>query len=162
MITFVACGIFLAVVILGGYFSYAHFHQPLISSDISNKLTSVIYVTTGKNVDIQRATVKYDDSLKQLSYVALFENVKITISEQPSPEVFGDVPQYFDKWVESAGAVSNFETPNGKVYIASNPKYGVNSVAILNSNGTLLFAKPSANLTTDQWKAFFRNLKLQS
>lgn len=157
-------GILVGFVVLSSaaIFGYSKIHQPIFSSEITSKLTSSLYVAQGDNVTIERASIKYDKDLKQLSYVSKMQDISIIVSEQPSPEVFGDVPQYFDKWITSAGAITNFDTPNGKVYLASNPNYGVNTVAIMNSKGTLLFAKPSKNLSQDQWKQFFRTLKLQT
>lgn len=160
LLLWVTATILLLVMVISGALLYMHYRQPLISDTITKQLTSSLYLVRGSAVALDKKSIKYDNELKQLSYTTTFNNVKIIISEQPSPEVFSDVPQYFPKWISSTGAIANFDTPNGKVYLASNPNYGVNTVAIMNSKGTLLFAKPDKNLTEDQWKQFFRNVTL--
>jgi hypothetical protein len=147
------------VVAIGLWWFIAHARQPFVSATIRQQVTSVILIPTGSGISLQRSSIKYDPTDKLLSFTTGYEGQVVTISEQPSPEVFGDVPDFYTKWLTSFGQYESFNSTVGSVNLARSAQLSPYSVAILNTKGTLLFAKPSINLSDDAWRRYFLALQ---
>src|ERR1700733_7105900 len=89
--------------------------KSLISADIRRQVSSTIFVTNSPDVVARRDTVNYDAGLKLLNYQATAYGVNITISEQPTPDAFADIPQAFDKVTENMGEYKRFDASEGSV-----------------------------------------------
>ncbi|HXY17805.1 MAG TPA: hypothetical protein VEH48_00050 [Candidatus Nitrosopolaris sp.] len=136
--------------------------KPLIPKDIQNKVTSVIFVPKNPQVINKKGTVKYDSDLKLLSYQATIFGVNTVISEQPTPESFTDIPQVYQKVLDSWNQYETFNTPQGTVYLTRPGKQSNEEVGVMNSKGTFLFIKPDSNFTDSQWRQLFNSLQTDS
>ena len=148
-----------AVVIAGAVFWFRP--RPLIPPEINNQFTSVILVAKNPQVKNNPDTVKYDNKLKLLSYHTTAYGVDTIISEQPTPESFIDIPQVYQKVLESWKQYKSFDTTLGTVYLTRPGDQNGKVVGVLNSKGTLMFVKPEKDLTDDQWRLFFKSLQTQ-
>lgn len=108
-----------------------------------------------------KSTIKYNAPEKLLTFIAHnSDGNNVTISEQPTPESFIDIPQSYDKLIESMLQYKSFDTPNGKVYLTHPKTLNGRQTAVMNARGVLLFAKPDKDISDDTWVQFFNNLKL--
>jgi hypothetical protein len=133
--------------------------EPVIPSSIQKAVASTIFIPGPSATFINRKTVKYDSKTKLLSYQATAFGINTIISEQPTPDSFTDIPQVYDKFIDNLNQYSNFDTNNGKVFLTHPKELKGGQTAVMNSKGTLMFAKPDRALSGDQWRQFFKSLK---
>ena len=134
--------------------------RPFISDKIKNEVTSPIFVPSGQQVQNKKATVKFDDKLKLLSFQSTIYSVNFTISEQPTPESFTDIPQVYQKVLASWKQYGQFDTAVGTVYLTRPGNQNGRQVGVLNAKGTLTFVKADKDLSDDQWRQTFNNLDI--
>lgn len=146
-----AAGAFILITRLNAY-------RPIPKSINSQISFSIYYPKKGAPIAVDTQTVKYDTSNKFLSFVAKDNKSQssITISEQATPDTFAD-PQVdlYPKELDKLNQYSDLTTPIGKVTLTLPKEYKGGQAAVLNNEGTLLFARPSSNLTNGQWQQFF-------
>lgn len=135
--------------------------KPLISKSLKGQITSTVFVPKSPYVKNQIGSAKYDSGLKLLSYNVTAFGANIIVSEQPTPENFIDIPAVYQKVIDSSNEYDTFQVPSGTVYLTKPKDQNGRQVAIMNSQGTLMFVKPSNNLTGDQWRQFFQTLQTQ-
>lgn len=133
--------------------------KPPISGPIKSQLTSTLMLPDTGHFPVDRASTKYDPKLKELSYNASAFGQTIIVSEQPTPDQFTDVPQVYQKVLESMADYADFDVSVGSVHLTQPAQLNGLQTAVLNSKGTLLFAKPASNLTEDQWRQFFTSFR---
>ncbi|HSX07383.1 MAG TPA: hypothetical protein VLG11_00650 [Candidatus Saccharimonadales bacterium] len=85
--------------------------------------------------------------------------ITLSVTEQATPPVFGDVPQYYPSLLAKMNEYASFNSALGTVYLTKPTELGGNQTAVLNGNGTLLFVRPSTALTTGGWQQFFGSLR---
>ncbi len=106
-----------------------------------------------------RTTIKYDYTENLFSFVAHTDDgTTITISEQATPGSFVDIPQSYDKLTEGLHSYKAFDSQAGKVNLTRPSQLNGAQSAVLNSKGTLLFMRPSKDLSDDTWQKIFNNL----
>lgn len=133
----------------------------IIPKQIQAQLTSTVFLPQGDNLNTSSRTVKYDKSLRLLSFrTQIYDVTAVTVSEQPSPDAFVDIPGYQDKFFQAIGGYKTFETTVGVVHLVKDPKNGQQAAA-MSTKGTLLFVKPDKELSEDQWRAFFLRVKAE-
>jgi hypothetical protein len=132
--------------------------RSVVPADIKDQLTFTLLVPSHPDVDIDRSSVKYDEPLKLLSYTATAFGTPVVFSEQPSPDTFTDIPQAYDKVLEGMGEYSKFDVDSGTVHLTRPKDLKGKQAAVLNTKGTLLFAKPDQDLTDDEWRQLMRSL----
>jgi hypothetical protein len=135
--------------------------KPPIPGPIKKQVTSTLIVPQLADVTIDRQSVKYDDKLKLLSYTADVYGISTVISEQPTPDSFTDIPQVYDKVTASMNEYSKFDTDIGTVHITRPKELDGKQAAVLNTKGTLLFAKPERDLSDEQWRKFFGSFEVE-
>jgi hypothetical protein len=150
-------GVVLAVILL----MVLMLAKPAIPPRIKNQLTSTLLLPT-RHAEIDHDTIKYDAKLKLLSFYVTAFDQRILISQQPTPETFTDAPQVYEKVINHMREYKKFETDIGTVHLTQPPDTKGGQTAVLNTKGTLLFAKPSGQLTPDQWRQLFAGLRAQS
>lgn len=134
----------------------------IVTPQVASQLTSTLFVPQVGDVAVVRATVKYDASLKVLSYVVRTDGTVLTVSEQPTPDSFVDVPGVYTKTIEGMKGYQSFDSVQGHVDLTRPTTHGDKQTAVMNAKGTLLFVKADHDLTIDQWKQFFRALAIQA
>lgn len=154
---FIACMLVSAAIFPAGFFAYKAYRssQAPFSASIRKQVTSTILYPDPEKLDyvIKRDTVKYDAESKLLSYVITSESqqLRLIVSEQPSPEMFADIPETYQKFVEKLLPVVTFENKVGKVTITQPNELKGEQSAVLNAQGTLMFVR-SKKLPEDQWR----------
>jgi hypothetical protein len=115
---------------------------------------------SGGQVENKEGTVKYDSKLKLLSYQSSAFGINTTVSEQPTPDSFNDIPAVYQKVLDSWKEYASFGNSNGTVYLTRPGDQNGKEVGVLNSKGTLMFIKADKDLSNDQWKQLFNNLDI--
>jgi hypothetical protein len=129
--------------------------KPLIPPKIVSEATSTVLAPDSSSFKIARESVKYDNSLKLLSYNVSAYGKTIIISEQPTPESFTDVPAVYTKVLDGMNDYYDFDVNVGSVHVTTPSQLNGKQAAVLNTKGTLLFAKPTVSLSNSQWQQFF-------
>ncbi len=134
-----------------------------ISSDIKSRLNFATVLVAPNQSDIiaNRESVKYDQSIKLLSYKVLFKGNDTTVSIQPTPDGFSDTPQVFAAFIEKLRGYDSFDSKNGTVHLTHPVELKGGQTAVMNSKGVLFFAKPTNDLSLEDWKTFFNNLTIE-
>ena len=133
--------------------------KPPIPGDIKKQVTSTIIVpNTSDGSTVDRSKVTYDASLKLLVFPVQVDNIRVVISEQPTPESFTDIPAVYDKVIDSSNEYTKFDVSIGTVNLTRPSDLKGKQAAIMNTKGTLMFAKPDSDLTDDQWRKFFNTM----
>ena len=135
--------------------------KPPIPGPIKQQLTSTLLVPKNSRVAVDRQSAKYDTSLKLLTFNATAFGKQLVVSEEPTPDEFVDVPQAYQKVLDSMNDYSDFDTAIGSVHLARPSNLHGKQAAVLNAKGTLLFAKPAGDLSTDQWRQFFNSFDVE-
>lgn len=119
----------------------------------------VIQPKTTSQYKLDKTSTKYSTEDKVYSYVVSKKGVAdLTISLQPTPESFTDVPQVYEKLVEKMRQYTAFDSIQGKVYLTRPVELNGGQTAVMNAKGVLMFVKPNAELSDDEWKSFFNSL----
>jgi hypothetical protein len=152
-----ATGIFASIVGLGlvAIVVLILIPKPPIPDKIKADLTSSLLLPETSNFPISAKTVKYDSGLKLLSFDTTVYGDQVIVSEQPTPESFTDVPAVYAKVLDGMTDYDDFDVNVGTVHLTTPPQLNGKQAAVLNTKGTLLFAKPSRSLTNSQWQQFF-------
>ena len=153
-------GFCLIAIVVGSYLLLRP--KPFVPKGIESKLSSVTFIPVSPQVVNQHATVKYNSNLKLLTYKATVFGVNTVISEQPTPESFTDVPEVYQKVLDSWNQYQAFDTAQGTVYLTRPGGPNANEVGVMNTKGTLMFVKPDKNLTNAQWRQVFNSLQISS
>jgi hypothetical protein len=134
----------------------------VVPADIKQKISHVIYYPdTIGGLTVDKTSFKYDDTNEVLSYTAKYSSAEITIAEQSTPENFVDIPQAYDKLVETLNSYSAFSSFHGTVYLTKPKENKGQQSAVMNSKGTLMFANVTiGSLTDNEWKKLFNNLEV--
>jgi hypothetical protein len=147
-------------VIVTGTILYLHAQQP-IPSKIKKQLNFLVFLPQGdESFRTDSKSFKYDANLKVISVVVASFGIRNTISEQPTPDSFNDIPGYYDKLTEKLNSYANFDTDLGTVYLTRPEELKGKQSAVMNTKGTLMFASPDKDLTNDQWRQFFNSLSI--
>ncbi len=134
--------------------------KPPIPSRIKQQVVSTLFIPTGHNFVVDRESVKYDIQLKLLTYNVLESGTQVVVSEQATPDSFTDVPQAYQKVLDGMNDYLDFDVNVGSAHLTRPSQLGGKQTAVLNAKGTLLFAKPAADLPDDQWRQFFKAMEV--
>ena len=135
---------------------------PIPNEIVAQTTHAVLSPTKAAPVTVDQNTVKYDKSTGILTFdVQTDSGVNVTFTEQPTPESFVDILPAYEALIEKLHGYASFDTPNGKVSLTTPHELSGQQSAVMNSKGTLIFARPTKNLSVDEWKRIFNNLDLQ-
>jgi hypothetical protein len=133
--------------------------QPPIPDNIYKKLNfSLFYPDPASGYKINQAFVSYDSNAKVVIFHAKSGGRDMLISEQATPAVFNDIPDYYQKLIEKLNGYSSFDSINGTVSLTKPTELKGVQTAILNSKGILMFIRPNQTLSDDDWRKFFKDL----
>lgn len=134
--------------------------KPLISSKIKSQLNFTLLLPQLSSMPVDRSSIQYNAGLQLLSFDVMDSGKKIVVSEQPTPQTFTDIPAAFQKVLDGMNDYADFGTNVGTVHLTNPPQLHGGQAAVLNTDGTLLFAKPATSLSQDEWRHFFVNLNV--
>ena len=133
-----------------------------IPPTVTKQLTSTLLVPKGGGAVIDRESANYSKSEKLLIYTVAYAGTSIIVSEQPTPDSFIDIPDVYTKLVDGMNNYQTFEVNAGTVHLTRPKNLNGKQAAVLNAKGTLLFAKPAADLSDDQWRVLFNHLQVSN
>lgn len=155
----------LIIVLAGAALAFSKLTKktPVISPFIKSQLSSPIFLPSQKDFTVEPNSVTFDVREKLLTFtaVSIKDQTRLVITQQPTPDTFTDIPQYYDKLVEAMGQYKQFDSLNGKVTLTKPTELKGGQTAVLNQNGTLMFVRPNKDLNDDDWRRFFNSLILQ-
>lgn len=133
----------------------------VIPDKIKQQLSFVVLYPSGGGFTIDKGSWKYDNSLGLLSYLVTDknDNAKLTISEQSSPPEFSEVPASLDTLTNKLNAYIDFDSLQGHAYLTHPAELKGGQSALMNTKGTLMFAKPNKSLNEASWRRFFNELE---
>ena len=156
--TLAALALVLALSIVSTIAIAAHYRKkPLIPVVVRKAVTYTIFVPNGAgDYSLKTPTLNYVMTTQQLSYhLKNTAGSDVLLSMQPSPESFSDVPQVYEALVGKLNQYASFDSVQGRVFLTRPKELNGAQSAVMNAKGTLLFARPSKDLTEDQWRSFF-------
>ena len=151
------------VVIMGISIAWAvHVYtRPIVPAFIRSQMPSVILIPSGENIVVDRHSMAISHPPGQsdsvLNFNVTIDEVKLLVGEQPTPQQFVDIPKIYDKVVEQSKPYGSFDTVVGTVHL-TRPQS--KQIAMLNSKGTYMLVQASKDLTIDQWRRLFRDIRL--
>ncbi len=149
---------------VGGYLAYRKHasSKPTIDPNIRSAISfAALWPAKSAQLTVGTSTIKYSKADKLFSYVATTnEGITLTISEESTPESFIDAPNSYEKLLAGMQKYRSFESQVGTVYLTRPPQLGGGQSAVMNSKGTLLFVRPSRDLSDEAWMKIFNNLQL--
>ncbi len=153
----------LVILIAAGYFGFNYWQnsQQILPISIKNQIDFPVYwPNSNEPVTVNKKTLKYDSGDKILSYVARTNNGdNVTITEQATPVSITASPQVFSQLIQDLLEYEEFDSRNGTVYLTHPKELNGGQAAVMNSQGTLLFAKPTSSLVDTAWRKLFNNLE---
>lgn len=105
---------------------------------------------------VDLGSVHYDTQAKIISMRAVGPSDTVSITEQAAPSQFTDIPQYLPALLAKLNSYSSFASIPGTVYLTHPTELKGSQSAILASNGTLLIANPTHDMTDQAWRQFFK------
>jgi hypothetical protein len=102
--------------------------------------------------------VSYNDSQGVLSITAVSDSNKMVLNEQPTPQIFTNIPQYYPTLVSGLHSYDQLQVGLGTLYLTHPKQLNGIQTAVMNSGGTLVFVQPLHNISASQWESFFNNL----
>jgi hypothetical protein len=139
-------------------FLYFHYHNSSpISVSIQKQLSFIPFVTAPTSFDPvgQPYSIKYDKSAQVLSYDIKYAGQQEVVSQQATPQSFNDIPQVYSQLIAKMQGQSSFSTPAGTVNITYPTEYNGTQTAVMNSEGVLMFVRPTKNMSDSQWQKLF-------
>lgn len=132
----------------------------IIPNSIQQHVAFQIYGTSSSNNKwtISKGSVSYNNSNGVLSITVIGDNNSFAISEQQTPSVFTDVPQYYPTLLSKLNIYSEVQNGLGTIELTKPSELDGTQTAVLNSGGTLMFVRPKYNLSNSQWNSFFNSL----
>jgi hypothetical protein len=122
---------------------------------------SVLYPT---GYTINPSSWQYSSSQQTLNFIAQKANLSVTFTEQQVPLAYLNDTAAYDRFIGSLKPSATFNTSLGSVslttFVFAGDFQPDGTTGILNTNGTLLFAHPSGDLTAGQWLSLFNSLKV--
>lgn len=113
-------------------------HWP-IPAAIARQVSSPVFLPR-EGVVLDQTSYKFDPSQKVLSFTGrLPDGQLVTFAEQPTPEPFSDIPNYYAQFLQTLFEYQAFDGLNGTIYL-THPK-GAGQAAVMSAKGTLIFAR---------------------
>lgn len=154
-------GILLGAIVVTIAIAYLWPKSVAFSDAVLKASDFAVFVPNSKAIIIDPDTVKYNSQDKVVAFTVTIGQTAAVVSEQATPEQFTDIPQVYDKVLSSMRQYQSFEVPLGKVYLTRPAEQQGKQAAVMNTKGTLMFVKPTTDLTEDQWRDLFLNLKIR-
>ena len=117
---YIAGILLIATIAVGGYL-FLH-KTPLVPAKFTKETSFVIfYPSKNSGATIDQSSFKYDTNSKVLSFTVKQGDVSMAVGEQSTPQGFIDIPQAYDKLIESLNGYAEFGSYYGTVNL-THPK----------------------------------------
>lgn len=151
----------LLLVTVGGVVLWGVTNRSPLPGDIQKQVSFAVLLPAG---DWQVPTDSYrfinDSSVLQFTANNTSLNRTLSFSQQPTPSQFDDIPQYFPALLTKLNAYDTVSTVQGPLRLTRPTELQGRTQAVLNANGTLVFASPNQALTVQQWRQLFNDMQL--
>ena len=152
--SFLVIGIIIIIILI------VYPNKPPFRGELKSQVTSTILIPKGNNYAVVRDTAKYSRTEKLLSFkITQYDKTIATITEQPTPETFTDIPEFAGKFFTHAGEYKSFDSINGAVHLL-HPQKNIKDAAAMNAKGTLMFVNPQVNFSEDDWRKLFQSISI--
>lgn len=149
-----------ALLLIGGvaFINYQHLERQAarIPEDIREELTFSPFIITLDNEKykaIDYKVVEVDKGVQLLSFVVLFEDKRVTVSEYAQPPQFTEIPEFKQRFLDNAikqnGTV---QTANGTIYLGKQVKQADKQLAIILERGLIVLFNPENELSQAEWR----------
>ena len=109
----------------------------------------VFMPTSGVKLD--QSSYRFDKASGVLSFTGqLYDGQSVTFAEQATPGSFTDIPNFYQKFLQTLYTYQSFDSLNGTVNL-THPK-DAGQAAVMSSKGTLLFVRVAADETIKSTK----------
>jgi hypothetical protein len=143
------------VLVLAVALLLTHKQASPLPKTVTSRISFVVYYPS-KEWQTASAQATYANSI--LRFTSERFGVQLSFSEQATPQVFNDVPQYYPSLLSKLNQYANLGTANGTVYLTKPKELQGGQTAVLNNSGTLLFVRPSQNMSSDEWRRLFNTM----
>jgi hypothetical protein len=142
-------------------FSFWQQTQARLPEEIQRKVNFFVYLPEeGSVYELDRDSLRFDDSSRVLSFVARSPQGTVSVTQQATPEAFQDIPNYYSQLLDKLHQYEILQTGIGTVTLTRPEELKGLQTAVANPPGTLLFARPEKDLSSSEWKAFFDSLEV--
>ncbi len=148
----------LIIAALAIWLTTLHLQASPLPKPIREQFIGTLMVPQANTVVIDKASATYDAQLKVLVYKIAAYDTTLTVSEQPTPDSFTDIPELLQKVATNMQEYATFDTDIGTVHLAKPTQTDGKQTAIMNSKGTLMFISSKRNLSQDQWRKLFKTM----
>jgi len=142
-------------------------NNTVISKQILSEANFTIFypkvaAKTASDWQLEKDLTTYDKNSGVLTLHATQASTgkQIVLNEQPMPGAFTDVPTQYSKMLSTLNEYNELQIGFGTVALTHPKELNGGQAAVANKAGTLIFAKPSANLSDNEWKEFFQSLHI--
>ncbi len=131
-----------------------------IPKDILKKTAFSVFTIDPKDKiwSLESSSTTYDKTSGILILNFINSTNRITASEQITPDVFTDIPNYTSTLLNLMHQYAELQTAIGTVALTKPVEFKGGQKAFINSGGTLMFYTTKEDMTDDQWKQFFNSL----
>jgi hypothetical protein len=154
----------LVVVVIWLVVAYNESRAVLPSEIVKSVNYTVLVPGNAKKYPVLEESVKNDPASKVLSYSTTINNIKVVINQQAEPEAFTEPAaqvSIYQKLLENMKQYKDLHTDAGTVTLTRPTELQGGQAAVLNANGTLLFAQPTSDLSDADWQDFFNSIRKQ-
>ena len=130
--------------------------QPFPEKALKNNIT-VFAPEKIEGYSVVKETVKYNEQDKVLFYDVQTPHGRLAMAAQPTPEAFHDSAEVYPQLLNKMHQYKDLETSIGRVTLTMPEELKGQQSAVAHLRGTLIFAKPSANISDAQWQEVFNN-----
>jgi hypothetical protein len=129
-----------------------------VPRDIKKQTSFTVLETQAKtDWQISPKSVHYNKDVGLLTMTATSDIANLVITEQAQPDVFTDAPQVYPALLNKLNQYQDLHTSIGTVTLTHPKELKGGQTAVANLRQTLIFVRPSRNLTDAQWKDFFNS-----
>ena len=133
-----------------------------VPAEVKKQLSfGVMYPSDNQILFVDQASFSYNSQAGVLGFSGKTPDGKlISFNEQATPESFVDIPQVYDKLITSLQPYGSFDSVHGKVSLTHPKELKGGQTAVMNGKGTLVFARPDKDLSSQEWRKLFNSLQL--
>ena len=129
---------------------------------IQNQAASILfYPNPSDGWQLDPTSLRYNTTQKVVFLTYRKADLSLIITEQATPDPFNDIPGYYAKLIENLQGYQVIGTAFGNADLTRPTELKGQQSAVLNTQGTLMFMRPSRDMNADDWRRLFNHLQKQ-
>lgn len=135
-------------------------NNEVIPIAIQQRIAFQIFAPNSSNTTwtISNKQVSYNSQQGILSITVTTQRNTLIMDEQQTPQIFTNIPQYYPALLSKLNQYGQFTIGLGTVTLTKPTELHGEQTAVLNSGGTLIFVRPTHNLSISEWTDYFNSL----